>query len=78
MIKGKWTSKARKGQKRYRVYKRYTNSGRNVLAYQSNSLVKARNKLNEIFEQGVHRSRGGRGSAISMFLVNENGEVLST
>jgi hypothetical protein len=77
MIRGKWITKARNGQKKYRVYRKYTDSGRNVLVYQSNSLVKARDKLNEIFQQGVYRGRGGRGVAKSIFLVNEKGEILS-
>ena len=78
MIRGKWMTKARKGQKRYRVYKRYPVSGRNVLVYQNNDLAKARDKLNEMFRQGVHRGRGGRGVATSMFIVNEKGEILSS
>ena len=77
MIKGKWMTKARKGQKKYRVYKRYTNSGRNVLIYQSNNLAKTRDEANKIFEQEVYRSRGGKGTATAMFLVNEKGEILS-
>ena len=78
MIRGKWMTKARKGQKRYRVYKRYIDSRRNVIAYQSNNLAKAREKLNEIFERGVHRGRGGRGVGTAIFLVNEKGEILNS
>ena len=75
MIKGKWITKARKHQKKYRVYKRYTNSGRNTLIYQNNNLAKAREEVEKIFQRGVH---SGRGTNWAIFLVNEEGNILSS
>lgn len=72
-IKGKWITKARKGQKKYRLYRRYTSSGRNELLFQSDSLAEARKEADIIHDRAV---RKGNGIPIAFFLVNKEGKTV--
>ncbi|MCK4526037.1 hypothetical protein KAW18_01595 [candidate division WOR-3 bacterium] len=67
MIKEKWVSSAKRGQKDYRIYKIYR-SGKKSLVYQTNSLAKARDEKDEFFRRG----KGGT----TVILVNKEGYPL--